>query len=131
MRIIKLFILTALLFCFGTGSWADNVISISSAEGAPDEEVSVSISLGNSSSVSSMQISIPLDESLTFVSESGKLSSRCGNHSLAIGVKDNELNIVVYSVSMATMTGNSGEVVSFKLKLGSQPGNITLAPSNT
>ena len=131
MRIDRFFILTALLFCFGIGSWADNVISISSAEGAPDEEVSVSISLGNSASVSSMQVSIPLDESLTLVSESGKLSSRCGSHSLAIGVKDNELNIVVYSVSMATMTGNSGEVVSFKLKLGSQPGNITLAPSNT
>ena len=131
MRIERFFILTALLFCFGIGSWADNVISISSAEGAPDEEVSVSISLGNSASVSSMQVSILLDESLTLVSESGKLSSRCGSHSLAIGVKDNELNIVIYSVSMATMTGNSGEVVSFKLKLGNQPGNITLSPSNT
>ena len=119
----------SLLLCFGIGARADNVVRISSAQGAPDEEVTVSISLENTDAVSSLQVSIPLDENLTLVEGSGLLGSRCGGHSLTIGVKDDVLNVLVYSLSMAAITGNSGEVVSFKLRLGNQPETVTLAPT--
>ena len=123
--------LSVLLLCIGMGVRAANVVTVSTAEGAPDTEVTVNVSLQNTSTVSSLQVSIPLDENLTLVEGSGQLGSRCGSHSLTVGVKDGVLNVFVYSVSMAAISGSSGTVASFKLKLGSQPATITLAPSKT
>ena len=111
------------------GVRAENVITISSVEGAPGEEVTVSVGLENSDAVSSLQVSIPLDENLTLVEGSGLLGSRCGSHSLTVGVRDGVLNVFVYSLSMAVLMDNSGEVASFKLKLGNQPVTVSLIPS--
>ena len=123
--------LFVLLLCFGIGARADNIVKISSVEGAPNEEVTVSISLENTDAVSSLQVSIPLDENLTLVNGSGQLGSRCSSHSHTVGVKDGVLNVFVYSVSMAAITGNSGEVISFKLKLGNQPKAVILSATKT
>lgn len=122
-------ILLSLLLCFSIGARADNIITISSTEGAPDDEVTVSIGLQNSDILSSLQVSIPLDENLTLVEGSGQVGSRCSNHSLTVGVKDGVLNVFVYSLSMAAISGNSGEVASFKLRLGNVPQTVSLTPS--
>lgn len=113
-----------MLLCFGMGARADNVISLSSVQGTPGEEVSVSISLNNSDVVSSLQVSIPLDENLTLVEGSGQLGSRCSGHSLTVGVNDGVLQVFVYSMSMSAISGNSGEVATFKVKLGNQPKSV-------
>lgn len=118
-----------MLLCFGIGARADNVVSISSVEGAPDTEVTVSIALENTDAVSSMQVSIPLNEELTLVEGSGGLGERCSDHALSVGVKNGVLNVLVYSMSMTPFTGNSGEVASLRLKLGNQPVSIALIPS--
>ena len=119
------------LLCLGMGARADNIVKISSAQGATGDEVAISISLNNSEAVSSLQLSIPLDENLSLVENSGQLASRCGSHSMNVGVKDGELNIMIFSLSMAAMSDNSGEVASFKLKLGNCPTQLTLQPSKT
>lgn len=129
MRRYKLFLLEALLLCICVGARADNMVKLSSVEGAPGDEVTVSIGLQNSDVLSSLQVSIPLDENLTLVEGSGLLGSRCSSHSLTVGVKDGVLNVFVYSLSMAIISGNSGEVASFKLKLGNQPQTVNLTPS--
>ena len=123
------YLITALLLCFSMGVWADNIITISSAEGAPDDEVTVNVSMTNTDAIASLQVSIPLDENLTLVEGSGELGSRCASHSLTVGVKDGVLNVFVYSMSMAAISGTSGEVASFKLKLGNQPSTISLNPA--
>ena len=123
------YMMIALLLCFCIGARASNVVTISSTEGAPDDEVTVSIGLQNTDVLSSLQVSIPLDEKLTLVSESGELGSRCTSHSLTVGVKDGILNVFIYSISMAAISGTNGEVASFKLKLGNQPSTISLNPS--
>ena len=105
------------------------MVTISSAEGAPDEEVTVSIGLNNTDAVSSIQVSIPLDENLSLVEGSDIKSNRCQNHSLVVGVKDGALNVFIYSLSMEATSGNSGEVATLRLKLGSQPATIALTPS--
>ncbi|WP_197020324.1 MBG domain-containing protein [Prevotella sp. P6B1] len=122
-------ILAGVLLCLGMGARAGNTVTISSTEGAPGDEVTISVGLQNSDAVSSLQVSIPLNENLTLVEGSGLLGNRCGNHQLTVGVKDGVLNVFVYSMSMASISGNSGEVASFKLKLGNQPLSATLAPS--
>ena len=60
-------IITVLLLCFFMGAKAENVVTISSVEGAPGTEVTVSIGLQNSDEISTLQVSIPLDENVTFV----------------------------------------------------------------
>ena len=123
------YIVATLLLCFCMGARADNIVTISSTEGAPDDEVTVNIGLQNTDVLSSLQVSIPMDENLTLVSNSGVLGSRCSGHSLTVGVKDGMLNVFIYSISMAAISGTSGEVASFKLKLGNQPSTISLNPS--
>ena len=123
------FMMTALLLCFCIGARADNVVTISSTEGAPGDEVTVSIGLQNTDELSSLQVSIPLDENLTLVSGSGELGSRCASHSLTVGVKDGILNVFIYSISMAAISDTNGEVASFKLKLGNQPKTVALDAS--
>lgn len=123
--------LAALLLCFGIGARAANVVTISSVEGAPDEEVTVSIGLQNSDALSSLQVSIPLDENLILVDETAQVGSRCSSHALTVGVKDGMLNVFVYSLSMAPITDTNGEVASFKLKLGYTPTTIALTPTKT
>lgn len=120
-----------MLLCISMGARADNIISVSSAQGTPGDEVSVNISLQNSDAVSSFQVSIPLDGNLTLVEGSGQLGSRCSGHSLTVGVKEGVLQVFVYSMDMVAITGNSGEVASFRLKLGSQPVTCSLTPSKT
>lgn len=122
-------ILTALLLCFGMEARADNVVTIGTASGAPGEEVTVSVGLDNTDAVSSLQLSIPMNEELTFVDGSAVLGSRCTDHSVTAGVKDNMLNIMVYSMNLVAISGNDGEVVSFRLKLGNQPTTIALTGS--
>lgn len=121
--------IVVLLLRFGMGARAGNVVTISSAEGAPGEEVTVSISLQNSDALSSLQVSIPLNESLTFVPGSAQVGSHCASHAASVGVSNGTLQLVVYSLSMATIASGSGELVSFKLKLGNEPVSVTLQPT--
>ena len=123
------YLLTFLLLCSGIGAWADNIITLSDVQGAAGTEVTVSISLTNSDAVSAMQLSIPLGDNLTFVTNSQQKGNRISGHTLSVGVKDGVLNVMVYSNTMATMSGNDGEVCSFKLLLGNNPGTISFNPS--
>ena len=123
-------LLSALLLCFGMGARADNVVCIGSASGAPDEEVTLSISLQNTSQVAALQLSVPLDEELSYVEGSASLTVRCSaSHSVTAGVKDGVLNVMVYSLDMTAISGTEGEVATLRLKLGNQPKTITLSAS--
>lgn len=129
MDTMKKFLLIAQLLCCGMGALADNAITLSNIQGNAGTEVTVSIELTNTDAVSALQLSIPLDENLTFVTNSQKAGTRIRNHILSAGVKDGILNLMVYSATMAPISGNEGEVCSFKLLLGYNPGTINLTPS--
>ena len=122
--------LLALLLCFSIGANADNVVSLSSESGLPNTEVTVSLSLANTDAITTLQLSIPLDENLSFVENSIVETSRLSSHSVTAGVKDGKLNIVVYSSNMSSIKDNSGELLSFRLLLGNLPTDISLNPSD-
>lgn len=123
-------LLSALLLCFGMGTRADNVVSIGSASGTPDEEVTLSISLQNTSQVAALQLSVPLDEELSYVDGSASLTERCSaSHNVTAGVKNGVLNVMVYSLDMTAISGTEGEVATLRLKLGNQPKTIALSAS--
>ena len=124
-----IYTLAVLLLCFGMGARADNVLTITGGNGAPDEEVTVSFALANSDAVTAMQLSIPLDEELTFVSGSLTKSARLVNHDASASANNGVLTVMVYSTQMAMIAAGEGELFTLKLKMGSQPKNITLTPS--
>lgn len=126
---MKKYIMTVLLLCCSIGAWADNIITLSNVQGAAGTEVTVSVSMTNTDAVSALQLSIPLADDLTFVENSQKAGARLNGHMLSAGVKDGILNVMVYSTTMAAMSGNDGEVCSFKLLLGVTPGIVSLTPS--
>ncbi|MBO4641942.1 MAG: choice-of-anchor D domain-containing protein [Bacteroidaceae bacterium] len=123
------YIILALLLYFGMGARAGNVVTIGTASGAPGEEVTVSVSMTNTDDVAALQVSIPLNDELTFVNGSVILSSRSSGHNVTAGVKDGTLNIMLYDINFTALTGNEGEVLSFRLKLGNQPATIALTSS--
>ena len=131
MEVRRQSLLLLVLLCFGMATRASNIVTVSTTEGTPGEEVTVSIGLTNTDAVSGLQVSIPLDESLTLVEGSEQQGSRCSGHSLTVGVKDGVLNVLIYSLSLSAISGNSGEVATFRLKLGNQPQTISLTPSMT
>ena len=100
---------------------SDNIVTIGSGEGAPGEEVTISIVLQNTDVVSSMQLQMQLPDNVTLVDGSAQLGSRATDHQATVGVKDGALNVFVYSMNMSALTGSDGEVVSFRLLLGNQP----------
>ncbi len=111
------------------GMTAQNSVFLSAAEGNAGEEVTVSISLNNTDAVSAVEMSIPMNELLNYVPASATVGSRCQNHTVTAGVKDGKLNIIIYSLTMASITGDSGEIATFRLKLGNQPTSVYLSPS--
>ena len=128
MDTVKLSLISLLLCCV-LGAWADNNIALSSVQGAAGTEVTISVTMNNSDAVSTLQLSIPLGDNLTFVENSQKAGDRLNGHTLSAGVNNGVLNVMVYSASMAAITGNEGEICSFRLLLGNSPGTISLAPS--
>ena len=119
-------VLLLVLLCFGMGARAGNVLTIGSAQGAPGEEVELALALENTDAVAALQVSIPLGEQLSYVEGSAAMTSRSNGHSVTAGVKDGTLNVMVYSMDMSALTGNTGDVVTLRLKLGNQPTDVTL-----
>ena len=108
------------------GVHAVNTLTLSSANGAPGEEVTISVTLENTDEPSAIQLFIPLDETLTYVEGSAMSGAHSSSHTVMGGVKNNVLTLMIYSLSLAPVESGSGEVASFKLKLGNQPKNIAL-----
>ncbi len=122
-----LIILSLILLSYA--SFADNVLTLSSASGHPTDTVEIVLSLENTDDVVAIQLDIPLGSSLIYVANSCVHTGRTNSHELTASVVNGTLKIITYSLSLSPYTGNSGEVLRFKLKLGNQPGTINLVPS--
>lgn len=118
-----------LLLSMGLGARAADVLTIATVEGQPDEEVTVGIDLQNTSQVSALQVAIPLGPNIHYVAGSVSGSRRLTDHTLSAYERDGVLSIIVYSVGMQAVDGDSGELLSFRLKLGNVPETQQLSPT--
>lgn len=108
---------------------ADNAVSITSASGEPGTEVTLSVGLKNTDVVTGVQLSIPLPDALSYVDESATLATeRTDGHRLTASVDDGVLKFVVYSFTKAPLRGNDGAIITFRLRIGKQPGAYALTP---
>ncbi len=116
--------------CFSIQAIASNTITLSSVSGTPQTEVEVVVSLDNTDAITALELNIPLGEHLSYVDSSTVFaSSRSNGHLLTATQVQQELRICVYSLNLSALQGNSGELLSFRLKLGNEPANYTLTPS--
>lgn len=102
-------------------------ITVSTTEGTPDEEVTIQVNMTDAPSVSALQLAIPLDEHLTYVSNSAQLNAaRSDGHTLSAGVKDGQLRFYLYALSMKALKEGDSPLFTFRLKLDKSPGIRTL-----
>ena len=126
MRKILLFIFSLAICLLAR---AENLVTLPTVTGSPGDEVTLTIALDNTDAVSAMQLQIPVTSDVTVVTGSETLGARAATHSATVGVRDGVLNVMVWNTAMTTFTGNSGEVLSFRLLLGNEPGTVNLVAS--
>ncbi|MCH5227232.1 MAG: Ig-like domain-containing protein [Muribaculaceae bacterium] len=119
-----LFLIAGILFSVFPAI-GNNVISLSGVQGEPGSEVTVKVSLNSTEAISALQITAPLEDAASAITESGKVLNRAAGHSISCGTKDGNLNLMIYSTGMNTIAAGSGEVAEFKLKLGELPMSVS------
>ena len=125
-------IITLILLLGAFAAMADNIVSLSSASGHPQDEVTLSVSLANTDAAVAFQTEIPLGSQLTYVAGSVALNpERITDHQVSAAVVGGSLRIYAFSLSLTPFVGNEGNLLSFTLRLKNEPGTYVLNMSQT
>ena len=116
--------------CLSIQAIASNTITLTSVSGTPQAEVEVVVSLDNTGAITALEMVLPLGEHLSYVTNSAVLSTtRSNGHMLSAAQVGQELRIYVYSFSQNALSGNTGELLTFRLQLGNEPADYALTPT--
>lgn len=108
---------------------AANTVTLTSVQGHPGDEVEVAVALTGESTVTAIELLIPLGDMLRYVEGSAVLNAeRANGHTLSAAEQDGKLSMVIFSPTLATLKGVDGELCRFKLKLGKEPADYPLVP---
>ncbi len=108
-----------------------NELSVSSASGNSDSEVTISITMTNMEPIVSAQLSIKLPDALEYVAGSVEAGSRASEHTAYASVSDGVLNLFLINLENKPVSGNDGELMSFRLQLNSSTNYyLYLTPTN-
>lgn len=124
---MKRFLLTFILLLGVLAARTENIVSVSSVSGHPQDELTVQLSLVHTDAAVAFQVEIPLGSQLTYVPGSVALNpDRITDHQVSAAVVNGSLRIYVFSLSLTPFVGNEGNLLSFNLKLKNEPGNYAL-----
>ncbi|MBR2050899.1 MAG: choice-of-anchor D domain-containing protein [Bacteroidales bacterium] len=118
-------IISVLLIAHSTQLRAQNSMSLSSAEAAPQGVVEIELSVTNTDSFVAFQTEIPLGENLSYVANSAVLY-RSVDHQMVASVVNGTLKLYAFSLSGKAFSGNEGKVATFQLRIGNEPGGFPL-----
>ncbi|MCK4813910.1 MAG: choice-of-anchor D domain-containing protein, partial [Candidatus Marinimicrobia bacterium] len=111
--------------------YAQNIMAVSNVSGLANDTVTVSIDISNSDPFVGFQFDIELPDELEYVENTAFLSERSSDHQVVANISDfSVLTIFSYSMTLTEFSGTSGEVLTFKVKLGTVPGNYNLNLEN-
>lgn len=106
-----------------------NTVTLTSVQGHPGDEVEVAVALTGESTVTAIELLLPLGDMLSYVDGSAVLSTeRADGHTLTAAEQDGKLSMVIFSPTLAPLKGVDGELCRFKVKLGKEPADYTLTP---
>ncbi|MBR3491503.1 MAG: choice-of-anchor D domain-containing protein [Bacteroidales bacterium] len=129
---MKHIILILILLLSGLAARAENMVSVSSTSGHPQDEVTLQVSLANIDAAVAFQAEIPLGSQLTYVTGSVALNpDRVTDHQVSAAVVNGSLRIYAFSLSLTPFVGNEGDLLSFTLKLKNEPGDYALELNET
>ena len=118
-----------IMIAAGLTAGAQNSLSLTGGSGHPGDTVTVGLTLENSDAVTALQTFIPLGSNLSYVAGSAALTERSNGHQLTATVLDGSLRLYSYSLALASYTGNSGVLLTFRVVLGQEPGAVSLTPT--
>lgn len=121
--------LLLLLLGLTMASRGANSVVLGSAEGAPGDTVTIGVTLDNTDAISSLQLAVPLGTSIHYVEGSAVLTGRKADHAVSARETDGQLNLIVFSPSMAALGSNGGTLLTLRLLLGRTPETVALTPS--
>ncbi|MCF8351008.1 MAG: choice-of-anchor D domain-containing protein [Bacteroidales bacterium] len=135
MKTIKqLFFAIFLLLLAGSKfALADNIMKVRSASVNASQVVEVEILIENDSAFVAFQLDIPMHDQLEFLNDSIWLNSQRvnSNHVLSDTILPGDtLRILGYSTNNTPFLGDTGAIVSFKLKAGTDPGDYDMQLCN-
>lgn len=111
----------------GSFLFSQNNMIIPDVSSNAEDTISISLQVTNVDAFVAIQTDIQLPDQVTYIENSGVLTSRAQDHILSISLlDDNLLRVFIYSLSNSTFLGNSGSVLDFQIILGTIPGNYQL-----
>ncbi len=130
MRVKKLLIAALSLWMGLPTLHAANVVTVKGAQGTPGEQVTVEVDLStDAADVAAAEIRVPLPDGVEPVADSVTLNgSRLSGHSVTADMNGSDFVIVLFNTSLKTIPAGDGELLTFKLALGDNPGHFTLSP---
>ena len=125
------FVILAMLLLTSAHSLAQPAVRLSSVSGHPGDEVEITIQAQGLSLVTAVQMNITLPQALNYVENSAVLGNEVAstNHQLQVTQTGNQLKIYVYSLQLNTLKDTQGQLLSFRLLVGKEPGTYQLKPS--
>lgn len=125
------FVVLAVLLLISAHTLAQPAVRLSSASGHPGDEVELTIQTQGLAQATAIQMNITLPQTLNYVENSAVLSKEVttNNHQLQVTQTDNQLKIYVYSLQLDALKDAQGELLSFRLLMGKEPGAYQLTPS--
>lgn len=125
------FVVLAVLLLISAHMLAQPAVRLSSASGHPGDEVELTIQTQGLAQATAIQMNITLPQTLNYVENSAVLSKEVttNNHQLQVTQTDNQLKIYVYSLQLDALKDAQGELLSFRLLMGKEPGAYQLTPS--
>lgn len=107
-----------------------NTLSIGSASGISDQEVTVNLTMANMEPIVAMQCSFTLPMALEYVDGSFTTASRSNGFTPAATLNGQKLSLYLYSSSNQPIERENGVIGSFRVKLNGKSGTYQLAPEN-
>lgn len=121
----------AMLLLISAHSLAQPAVRLTSASGHPGDEVELAVQTQGMEQITAMQLTIALPQTLTYVESSAVLGTEVASasHQLEVTQTDNQLKIYVYSLQLDVMKDAQGQLLTFRLHMGNEPGTYQLKPT--
>ena len=109
---------------------AENVVTVTGSDGAPGQQATIAVALKtDAADVVAAEIRVPLPEGVEPVEGSLVLDKgRVPDHSVTADMNGRDYVIVLFNTSLKAIPAGDGNLLSFKVALGENPGHYDLSP---
>lgn len=108
-----------------------NELRMQSAAGISDDTVTIRVRMNNMESIVGIQFSLKMPAALDYIANSATPLERAPGHSVLSTMSNDTLTLLLYHPSNAAVTGDDGDLLSFRVRLNGTSGSYTLQPINT